>query len=69
MDEEARIEGELSVEDCVRVASGAGITLEHFHLVRAREEIRRPEARDATADHRYPHNRYSPAGEYRFKDG
>jgi hypothetical protein len=51
------------------VAAGPGVALEDVDLVRAGENVRRPESRDAAADDRDPHvNWPSLLGEYRFGD-
>ena len=64
VDEEPGVERDPVDDDRVRVPARARLPLEQLDLVRAREHVRRTEARDPAADDRYPHNRHSSRCEY-----
>ncbi len=55
VDKETGIESKAIVHDGVRVPTRASVALEHVHVVRPREEIRRAQPRDAAADDRDLH--------------
>ena len=55
VDEEARVERQAVVDDGVRVPARAAVALEHVHVVRPRQDVRRAEPGDPAADDRDPH--------------